>query len=285
VSFAFRDPNHGWVSYGGYNSVHPATQTAVPGHVFEVTWDGISAMATFTLLDGTGDGALGDLPVNTLVRDDATGDLFVGTDFGVLRRDSKTGHWKHAVLSKAAADSFEFPDTAALLDALENPEIRFTGNAAEQRDRLLRSTLASAYNEMENLQGSDPKQWRWGKLHSNLSEHPLYAIVDEATRSKLNVGPFEMGGGAYTPNVAHYHVTDFRDSHGPSLRVVVDLGNWDNSRAMNYPGQSGDPDSPHYRDLATRWRTGQYVPLLYSRKAVEAATEKRIQLLPQTTQP
>jgi penicillin amidase len=172
-----------------------------------------------------------------------------------------------------------------LLDALENPEIRFTGNAAEQRDRLLRSTLASAYHEMENLQGSDPKQWRWGKLHHNLSEHPLSAIVDEATRSKLNVGPFERGGGAYTPNVAHYHVTDFRDTAGPSLRVVVDLGNWDNSRAMNYPGQSGDPDSPHYRDLATRWRTGQYVPLLYSRKAVEAATEKRIQLLPQTTQP
>jgi hypothetical protein len=90
------NPNHGWVSYGGYNSVHPATQTAVPGHVFEVTWDGISAIATFNLLDGTGDGALGDLPVNTLVRDDATGDLFVGTDFGVLRRDSKTGHWHTA---------------------------------------------------------------------------------------------------------------------------------------------------------------------------------------------
>jgi hypothetical protein len=53
-------------------------------------------MATFTLLDGTGDGALGDLPVNTLVRDDATADLFVGTDFGMLRRDSKTGHWHTA---------------------------------------------------------------------------------------------------------------------------------------------------------------------------------------------
>jgi hypothetical protein len=90
------NPNHGWVSYGGYNSVHPATQTAVPGHVFEVTWDGVSAIATFTLLDGTGDGSLGDLPINTLVRDDATGDLFVGTDFGVLRRDAKTGHWHTA---------------------------------------------------------------------------------------------------------------------------------------------------------------------------------------------
>jgi penicillin G amidase len=195
------------------------------------------------------------------------------------------GAFKQAVLSKAAADSFEFPDAAALLDALENPETRFTGNPAQERDHLLLTTLASAYEEMGNLQGSDPRQWAWGKLHHNLSQHPLSAIVDEATRAKLNVGPLERSGGPYTPNVAHYRVTDFRDTDGPSIRIVVDLGNWDNSRAVNYPGQSGDPDSPHYRDLAPLWRTGQYVPLLYTRKAVEAATEKRFELVPKLTRP
>lgn len=86
------NPNHGWVSYGGYDSVN----STVPGHVFDVKWDGVSAHATFTSLDGSGDGALGDLPVNSLVRDDLTGDLFVATDFGVLRRDSRTGHWHTA---------------------------------------------------------------------------------------------------------------------------------------------------------------------------------------------
>jgi penicillin amidase len=193
--------------------------------------------------------------------------------------------FKQAVLSKAAADAFEFPDTAALLDALENPETRFTGNVAQERDHLLLTTLASAYEEMATLQGSDPRQWAWGKLHHNLSEHPFSAIVGEATRAKLNVGPLERSGGPYTPNVAHYRVTDFRDTAGPSIRIVVDLGNWDNSRAVNHPGQSGDPDSPHYRDLAPPWRTGQYVPLLYTRKAVEAATEKRFELVPNLTQP
>lgn len=88
--------NHGWVSYGGYNGAAPTGQTAVPGHVFEVTWDGKSAHATFTLIDGMGDGSLGDLPINTMVRDDATGDLYVGTDFSVLRRDARTGHWHSA---------------------------------------------------------------------------------------------------------------------------------------------------------------------------------------------
>jgi penicillin amidase len=64
------------------------------------------------------------------------------------------------------------------------------------------------------------------------------------------------------------------------VRVVVDVGNWDNSRAVNHPGQSGDPASPHYRDLAPLWIEGRYFPLLYSRKAVEGATERVIRLVP-----
>ena len=87
------NPNHGWVSYGGYNAVSPPSQTSIPGHIFEVTWDGISAHALFTSLDGSGSGALGDLPINALVRDDRTGDLYAATDFAVLRRDATSGHW------------------------------------------------------------------------------------------------------------------------------------------------------------------------------------------------
>jgi penicillin amidase len=188
--------------------------------------------------------------------------------------------FKEAVLSKEAATSFESPDTAVLLDALENPETRFTGKATEQRDYLLLTTLTSAYHEMESLQGSNSKEWRWGKLHHNLSEHPLSAVVDAATRARLNVGPLERNGGPYTPDAAHYRARDFRDTGGPSVRIVIDVGNWDNSRAVNYPGQSGDPDSSHYRDLASLWLGGQYFPLLYSRKAVEGATEMKITLVP-----
>lgn len=99
-------------------------------------------------------------------------------------------------------------------------------------------------------------------------------------RAKLNVGPLGKGGSAYTPNQSTYRASDFRQTNGPSFRVIVDVGNWDNSRAVNLPGESGDPDSPHYRDLAQMWLDGQYFPLLYSRAAVEAATEKRIHLVP-----
>jgi penicillin amidase len=63
------------------------------------------------------------------------------------------------------------------------------------------------------------------------------------------------------------------------------VGNWDASLAVNTPGQSGVPDSPHYRDLAGQWRSGAYFPLLYSRSEVERNAETRIVLLPDAGHP
>jgi penicillin amidase len=189
--------------------------------------------------------------------------------------------FKEAVLSKAAADAMGAPDVAVMLDMLEQPESGFGPGAAGKRERLLLDSLAAAYAEMERLQGADASQWQWGRLHHNLMEHPFAAVVDDATRARLNVGPLPKHGGAYTPNQSTYRAADFRQTNGPSFRVVVDVGNWDNSRAVNSPGQSGDPDSPHYRDLADMWLKGEYFPLLYSRSAVERATVQRLLLLPE----
>ena len=69
---------------------------------------------------------------------------------------------------------------------------------------------------------------------------------------------------------------------GASVRMVVDVGNWDGSVWINAPGQSGDPRSPNYRDLAPIWARGEYVPMAYSKDAVVAATERRILLTPAT---
>ena len=61
---------------------------------------------------------------------------------------------------------------------------------------------------------------------------------------------------------------------------MIDVGAWDRSLAMNNPGQSGDPSSPHYRDLIRRWAAGRAIPLLYCRARVEAETELRIACTP-----
>ena len=61
----------------------------------------------------------------------------------------------------------------------------------------------------------------------------------------------------------------------------MDVGGWDDSLAMNAPGQSGDPRSPHYDDLFPEWAEDKAFPLLYSREKIEAATERRIILEPE----
>jgi penicillin amidase len=77
-----------------------------------------------------------------------------------------------------------------------------------------------------------------------------------------------------------YRPSDFRCNWGASVRMVMDVGEWDNSLCINAPGQSGDPGSPHYGDLAPHWARGEYVPLLYSRAAVDAGVTHRILLRP-----
>ncbi|MDL2356197.1 MAG: penicillin acylase family protein [Pseudomonadota bacterium] len=184
-----------------------------------------------------------------------------------------------AVLAPDAAAAVNAADVGPMMDALERPAARFGRHAKDKRDELLMSSLRAAYAELEKAGGPNPRAWHWGNLHYSYYAHPMSTIGD-ALRSKLNVGPFPAQGGANTVNQSSYRPTDFLKVNGPSFRVVVDVGNWDNSRAMNTPGQSGDPDSAHYRDLAAPWGKGDYFPLLYSRKLIEAATERVIRLQP-----
>ncbi|HEY3204246.1 MAG TPA: exo-alpha-sialidase [Thermoanaerobaculia bacterium] len=77
------NPHHAWISYSGYDFNTPG----FPGHVFDVTWDGVAA--TWTDLSYN----LADLPITDLVRDDLTGDLYAASDFGVMRLANGSTTW------------------------------------------------------------------------------------------------------------------------------------------------------------------------------------------------
>lgn len=197
--------------------------------------------------------------------------------------------YKELMLDHLAIHVSSMPDMTRMLDILENAngEKRFPTQfgdhalqAKKTRDALLLNSLAEAYKKLELSQGMDPKNWRWGNLQKTLFAHPFSKILDSASRTQFDVGPMARGGSANTVNQSSYRLSDFIQINGPSFRVVIDVGNWDNSRAINAPGQSGDPGNPHYRDLAEQWAKGEYFPLLYSRSAVEANTQQRFELVP-----
>jgi hypothetical protein len=90
-----KDPNHAFVSFGGYNEATDGVTPAVPGHVFDVTYNPKTGQATWTSLDN-GNGPLGNLPINALALDSKTDRLYVGTDFGVLVSVGRSGMWRPA---------------------------------------------------------------------------------------------------------------------------------------------------------------------------------------------
>jgi hypothetical protein len=105
------DGNHAWISYSGYGVNTPGTLA----HVVEVTFNPGTGMSIW--LDRSYD--FGDLPVNDLVRDDVTGDLYAGTDFGALRLADGTTTWTNSApgLPHVEVTSLEVVPSARILYA------------------------------------------------------------------------------------------------------------------------------------------------------------------------
>jgi penicillin amidase len=164
---------------------------------------------------------------------------------------------------------------------LQSPDEQFGPDSpSAARDALLRTSLDEAIAELTKRFGPDTANWRYGQTgykHA-LIQHPMSAAVDDQTRQKLDVGPRPRGGNSHTVN--NTGRTD-RQPSGGSFRVVIDTADWDSALATNTPGQSGDPQSPHYRDLFEPWDEGHYFPLLYTRDKIEPATQRRFVLEPQ----
>ena len=184
------------------------------------------------------------------------------------------------LLVPRAAGAFETADVDVVVYFLERPRQWLKRGAAAKRDALLLATLAAAWRETAARLGTEPSAWRWDQLHHNLTEHALSAALDSADRASWAVGPLPKGGDGFVPNMSWVSEPDFRQTSGPSIRVVIDVGHWDESWAMNFPGQSGDPRDSHYRDLADPWLRGEYFPLLFSRAAVERSAVRTIRLVP-----
>jgi penicillin amidase len=193
-------------------------------------------------------------------------------------------HLRPAILARFAPDpvvrALLAPgDVETLLALLEAPDSRFGNDPRRARDAMLIETLGAAFEDCSRRLGIMPSAWRWGDLHLAVFEHAASRVKPDKNGG-WDVGPLPVGGSRSTPMNAGYRMSDFRVISGASVRLVIDVGDWDKSFCINTPGQSGDPRSPHYADLAERWSKGLYVPLLYSDRRIAAETVRRIQLLP-----
>ena len=184
------------------------------------------------------------------------------------------------VTPKAAVPLAGVGSPYAVIAYLQAPDGALGDDPMAARDELLLASLRSALDELTGRLGSDMTAWRWGDLHHARFTPAAAVLADDALRARMSHGPTPIPGSAYTVRAATYRMDDFAAYNGASFRMVLDVGGWDESRVINSPGQSGDPSSPHYNDLFPLWAAGEYVPLLYSRLAVDKAARMVIRLEP-----
>jgi penicillin G amidase len=166
-----------------------------------------------------------------------------------------------------------------LVSALSHPTSEIFGSKPEAaRNQLLLDALQSADRKLVKLEGNDPREWSWGRIHTVEFRHPLDR--EPGAKAVFDLGPIPRPGDDYTVNATGYYTGLYRQVVGASYREIMDLSNWDHSVAVNVPGQSGQPGSPHYADLLPLWSEGRYFPLLYSQPAVSAESQATLTLDP-----
>ena len=187
-------------------------------------------------------------------------------------------------VAKAAPKAARLIDNAqlqAVIEYLEHPDGALGADPKGARDAILLESLQSALAELDQRLGPDMKTWTWGRLHRATFEPAVAVLADPELRAQMTVGPLQTPGSSSTPRAQAYRPSDFSVSAGASVRLVMDVGAWDNSVAMNSPGQSDDPMSAHYRDLFPMWAQGSYAPLRFTRAAVDRDAEELIHLSPE----
>jgi penicillin amidase len=178
--------------------------------------------------------------------------------------------------ARAALGPLSLPQVIAILT---RPQASVSGSLPPQdAAHLLLSTLKDARSHLVALQGSDRRGWSWGHLHHARFLHPLDKLSGGA--ELLDRGPVERPGDGDVLQATWFEDDSFDQLDGASYRQIVDLENWDNSRAINVPGQSGQPGSRHYDDLLPLWSEGRYFPLVFSQGAVDRSTTDTLQLMP-----
>jgi penicillin amidase len=114
--------------------------------------------------------------------------------------------------------------------------------------------------------------WRWGDTIPLTFHHPLSSGLPLLGRL-LDVGPFPQAGTGTTVKQTTPRV-------GPSMRMVVDFSDFDQSMQNITLGESGQAFSPYYKDQFEVWYTGQSLPMLFSDAAVEKGAAHRLVLEP-----
>jgi penicillin amidase len=143
-------------------------------------------------------------------------------------------------------------------------------------DAVLRDAWHDACAGLERRLGRNRARWTCGALNRLEVHHPLGRAFAPLGRI-FDPPAAEMGGASTTPNV---FVVNPGGIEAPSMRFVADLADADDTRLVNFMGQSGQPASPHYQDQLGPWVRVESQTLAFTAEAVTRAARHTLRLVP-----
>ncbi len=157
-----------------------------------------------------------------------------------------------------------------------------TPDVTETMQDIMQKSFPQGVAELQDIFGKDISTWNWGDMHaatfrnSTLGESGVFLIED-----LFNRGPFPVGGGEALVNATGWSVRDGYETNWlPSMRMIVDLGNLDNSLTVHTTGESGHAYHEHYDDMAEMWANVEYYPMWWEQESVINDSEGHLKLIP-----
>jgi penicillin amidase len=157
-----------------------------------------------------------------------------------------------------------------------------TTDKVETRDDIVRTSFGEGVSELEKMFGRDVSKWKWGEMHvSTFRNGTLGQSGIGPIEALFNRGPYPTSGGAAIVNATSWSVKDGYETNWlPSMRMIVDLGNLNNSVTVHTTGESGHAYHKHYDDMTPMWANIQYYPMLWNETSVTQNTEGHLVLQP-----
>jgi penicillin G amidase len=168
---------------------------------------------------------------------------------------------------------------------LGEPDAGWWSNEAEGiagRDAMLAHALEEAWIEASDRMGGNSDTWRWGRLHTlTLTNQSFGESGIGPIEWLFNRGPYELGGGSSIVNANGWDTrVGYAVDWVPSMRMVIDLGDFDASRWINLTGASGHAFDRHYADQTPLWQRGETLDWPFTIAAVQDAAHDTLHIRP-----
>lgn len=134
-----------------------------------------------------------------------------------------------------------------------------TRDVVESRNMILEKAFDLTIVELTEQLGSNQEMWDWGRVHVLEHKHPIG--MKKPFDIFFNVGPYPIVGGPEVINQMGFDLNGsgvYKVKYGPAMRIVLDMGDIENSKSVLPTGQSGNVMSRYYYDQAMMYNTGQF---------------------------